>query len=485
MRLAVGLEVHAHLGTASKLFCPCPADSFGREPNSCVCPVCTGQPGVLPVLNRRAVELAARAALALGAEPLRVSVFARKNYFYPDMPKNYQISQYEEPLAAGGAVRLPDGKEIRIRRVHIEEDAGKLLHAIGSEELSCSLVDFNRAGIPLIEIVSEPDLGSPEEAFAYLGELKAVLQYCGVSRCDMEKGELRCDANVSVRTEGSAALGAKVEVNNLNSFRAVKDALAYEHRRQAELLERGGRVEPETRLFDADTGRTEPMRTKEEAHDYRYFPEPDLPPLVLDPAYVDGIRKGLPELPAQRRARFIREYGVSPYDAGVLTADRDLAGYFESVVAAAQGPQSPERDVFHLAKAAANWIGSELLAKLREERMSPADSRVPAAHLAELLSLMDDGTLSGKLGKEVFARMWESGASQAEIVAASGLRQVTDESEVGRWVDEAMAENPAAVADLKDGKGKAAGALVGAVMKKSAGKANPALVQRLIKERIR
>ncbi|MFA5140488.1 MAG: Asp-tRNA(Asn)/Glu-tRNA(Gln) amidotransferase subunit GatB [Elusimicrobiota bacterium] len=476
MRLAVGLEVHVHLGTASKLFCPCPADSFGREPNTCVCPVCTGQPGVLPVLNRRAVELAVRAALAVGAEPRRVSVFARKNYFYPDMPKNYQISQYEEPLAGRGSVRLPDGREIGVRRVHIEEDAGKLLHAIGSEELPCSLVDFNRAGIPLIEIVSEPELASPEEAFAYLGELKAVLQYCGVSRCDMEKGELRCDANVSVRPEGAEGLGAKVEVKNLNSFRAVKDALAYEHRRQTEVLARGGRVEPETRLFDADSGRTEPMRTKEEAHDYRYFPEPDLPPLVLDPAWVEAIRKGLPELPAPRRARFIREYGLSPYDAGVLTADRDLAGYFESVVAAA-GRSS--------AKAAANWIGSELLSKLREERLPVEGSRVPAARLAELLDLLEDGTLSGKLGKEVFARMWESGASPAEIVAASGLRQVTDESEVGRWVDEAMAENPAAVADLRGGKGKAAGALVGAVMKKSAGKANPALVQRLIKERIR
>jgi aspartyl-tRNA(Asn)/glutamyl-tRNA(Gln) amidotransferase subunit B len=476
MEAVIGLEVHAQLATASKLFCGCPASSFGREPNSSVCPVCTGQPGALPVLNEKAVELAFTGALALGCSLPGRSVFARKNYFYPDLPKGYQISQYEEPLAVHGAVAiLEPPKGVRVHRVHVEEDAGKLVHDEGHRALDHSRVDLNRAGVGLVEIVSEADLRTPEEAHQYLVELKALLQYAGVSRCDMEKGEMRCDANVSVRPRGAEALGVKVEVKNLNSFKAVREALAYEITRQTRARAVGEAVVQETRLWDAERGVTEPMRSKEEAHDYRYFPEPDLLPLVAEADLVERAHAALPEPPSARRARFVAQYGLSEYDAGVLTAGRAAADYFEAAVKVCGAP---------LAKQAANWLQSELFARLNAEALSIEGCPVSPEQLGELVLLIAKGTLSGRTGKEVFAKVWETRAAPSDLVLELGLAQVLDPREIGRWVLEAMAENPKAVSDVKAGKERAASALVGAVMKKSKGRANPDLVNRLIKENL-
>ncbi|MBI5597007.1 MAG: Asp-tRNA(Asn)/Glu-tRNA(Gln) amidotransferase subunit GatB [Elusimicrobia bacterium] len=470
----VGLEVHCQLGTRTKLFCPCSTASFGKPANVNICPVCTGQPGVLPVLNRAAVELAFQAGLAFRCRIEPRSVFARKNYFYPDLPKGYQISQYELPFAQGGTLAIA-GKEVRLHRIHMEEDAGKLLHAIGSEELPYSLVDFNRAGVPLIEIVSEADMRSPEEAFDYLTNLKAVLQYAGISRCDMEKGELRCDANVSVRRPGEP-FGTKVEVKNLNSFRAVRDAIAYEVVRQSRAREAGEAIRQETRQWDAAAERTEPMRSKEEAHDYRYFPEPDLVPLVAEEAWVARLKAALPELPAARRARFVAELGLSDYDSGVVTAERALADYFEEALAAA----APEAG----AKQVANWVQSDFLARVKAEKTSPDRAPVRPAMLGEIAKLVASGSISGKAGKDVFAACWETGKKPSDIVAELGLAQVSDEAAVAAWVDEAVKENPQAAADFRGGKPAAAGSLVGAVMRRSRGKANPALVNKLIKEKL-
>ena len=477
MEMVVGLEVHVQLGTNSKLFCACSTDSFGKVANSAICPICTGQPGVLPVLNKRAVELGFKAALAFGCTLREKSIFARKNYFYPDLPKGYQISQYDLPFSENGAIEIPGPPVTRIgiTRIHMEDDAGKSLHAIGSKELSYSLIDFNRSGMPLIEIVSEPDMRSPEEAYQYLTKLKTVIQYCGISRCDMEKGELRCDANISVRPKGREAFGTKVEVKNLNSFRAVKDALHYEFKRQCLAVEEGEEIVQETRLWDADSERTESMRSKEEAHDYRYFPEPDLVPLVAEKGWVDRIRAELPELPDARKKRFLSDYKLSEYDSGVLTATREIADFYESVVRKSNGSS---------AKSAANWVSSELLGKLNAENKSIVESPVSPERLADLLRLISRGTINGKIAKEVFVKMWESGDSPAVIVKTSGLEQVQDEGQVGAWVEEAIRENPKAVEQFKGGKEKAIGAVVGAVMRKSKGKANPALVNKLIKEKI-
>lgn len=478
--LVSGLEVHAQLATKTKLFCACPAGSFGAKANTSVCPVCTGQPGVLPVLNKRAVELAFSAALALDCKLAPVSIFARKNYFYPDLPKAYQISQYEEPFSRDGGIdiRLPDGrvKRVRIHRIHMEEDAGKLLHAIGSEELNHSLVDFNRGGTPLIEIVSEPDIFSPDEAFAYLTALKEIILYTGASRCDMEKGEMRCDVNVSVRPKGSKSLGTRTETKNLNSFKAVKDAIVYEFRRQVEVLSSGGKIVQETRLWDAAKGASKSMRSKEEAHDYRYFPDPDLKPLVAAPAWVAEIKAALPELPAKRRERFVAAYKLSPYDAEVLVSDKALAGYFEAAVAGLE-PSA--------VKTAVNWITTELLGMLNAENLPVGESKIKASSLGELVGLIADGTLSSKLAKEAFAGMWKTGKGAKAVAAELGLSQVSDEGPIRAWVAEALAANPKAVEDLKAGKERAAGAIVGAVMKLSKGKANPALVNRLIQEALR
>ena len=478
--MVAGLEVHCQLATKTKLFCSCATDGFGQPPNSRVCPVCTGQPGVLPVLNREAVELAFKAALALDCELAPVSIFARKNYFYPDLPKAYQISQYERPFASGGGleIRLKDGsaKRVGLERVHMEEDAGKLLHAIGARELDCSLVDFNRGGAPLIEIVSKPDLRGPEEAHAYLAALKEVLQYVGVSRCDMEKGEMRCDANVSVRPAGGEGLGTRAEIKNLNSFKGVKDALDYEFRRQVELIESGGRVVQETRLWSASAMATAPMRSKEEAHDYRYFPDPDLPPLEAGRAWLEGLKAGLPELPAARRAGFLAQYRLSLYDAEVLTSDRMLADRFD---------REMEGQPAACAKPLVNLMTTEFLARLNAEKLTPPQSPVAEGLLAELVGLTQAGVISSKLEKEVFARMWETSKTPKQLVEELGLRQVSDEGQIRAWVAQALAGDPKAAEDLRSGKDRAAGALVGAVMKISKGKANPALVNRLIKEAVR
>ena len=477
LEMVVGLEVHCQLATASKLFCPCPTDPSGVEANANICPVCTGQPGTLPVLNAKAVELGFKAALALGCRLRDVSVFARKNYFYPDLPKGYQISQYDEPFSSEGRLALPGdaSRSIGIHRIHLEEDAGKLLHAVGAKELDHSLVDFNRAGTPLIEIVSEPDMRSAEEAYQYLTALKAILRYLGVSDCDMEKGEMRCDANVSVRPRGAQGFGTKVEVKNLNSFKGVRDALEYEFRRQREVLGEGGRIEQETRLWDG--ARTATMRSKEEAHDYRYLPDPDLPPLSADPALVERLKAELPELPAARRSRFMGQYQLSDYDAGVLTADRALADYYEACALASGGGASG-------AKTAANWVATDLLGRLHGAGLPIGRCPIPAERLGGLVALVEKGTLSTKLAREVFSKMWDTGEDPAAIVEVLGICQVSDEGQVAHWVAAAMGENPKAVQDLRAGKERAIGALVGAVMKKSKGKANPDLVNRLIRERL-
>ncbi len=476
--LVAGLEVHCQLATRTKLFCGCGTDGFGAAPNSRICPVCTAQPGSLPVLNGRAVELAFQAALALGLRLNRISVFARKNYFYPDLPKAYQISQYDRPYSQHGGLDISVGgavKRIGITRIHMEEDAGKLLHEMGALKLDGSLVDLNRAGVPLIEIVSEPDVRSSDEAYAYLSALKEVIQYVGASRCDMEKGEMRCDANVSVRPVGAEKFGTRAEIKNLNSFKNVKDAIDFEFRRQVALVESGGRVTQETRLWDAAKQETRSMRSKEDAHDYRYFPDPDLPPLVADDAFVARVKAELPELPAVKRARFTGQLGLSAYDADVLTGDRALADFFEKAAAAA-----PKGAV----KTVANLMATELLARLNAENKTAADAPFAPEHLGRLAELVAAGTLSSKGAKDVFARVWETGTDPRTLVAELGLAQVSDDGQVRDWVRQALSANAKAAADLKGGKEAAIGSLVGAVMKLSQGKANPALVRTMIKEAV-
>lgn len=465
----IGLEIHSQLATKTKLFCRCPVPADTPAPNTCICPVCTGQPGVLPVLNRRAVELGIKAAISLGCKLNDRSIFARKNYFYPDLPKNYQISQYEEPLAEHGHVEIP--KRIGILRAHLEEDAGKLLHAIGSEELPYSLVDFNRCGVPLIEIVSEPDLRSPEEAYQYLVGLKTILQWIGASNCDMEKGELRCDVNISLRPSGSRKFGEKVEIKNLNSFKAVKDALHYEISRQEKALSSGERIAQETRLWDEKSDTTISMRSKEEAHDYRYFPDPDLVPLVPARDLVEKIRSSILELPQKRKERFISDHKLSPYDAGVLISDRELSEYFESCVGSGVS-----------AKLAVNWITTELLGRLNSEKLEISKSPVSAPMLSGLITLVESGKISGKMGKDVFERMWKTGKPANEIVESLGMSQVSDTAQIEVWVREAITEKSKAADDVRKGNEKAIGALVGAVMKKSKGKANPQAVNSILKK---
>jgi len=474
----IGLEVHVQLKTASKLFCRC-STLFGAEPNSQICPICAGHPGVLPLLNEQAVTLLVRAALALGCKITPHSVFSRKQYFYPDLPKAYQISQYDLPLAIGGHLDISalnhTPKTIRIHRIHLEEDAGKLLHAIGARELDYSLVDLNRAGVPLAECVSEPDLSSPEEAYEYLTQLKAVLQYLEVSDCDMEKGSLRCDANISLRPVGHKTLGTKAEIKNLNSFKAVKEALHYEIKRQMEVLNTQGRIVQETRLWDEARGITASMRSKEEAHDYRYFPEPDLVPIELDEAFLSPIRAALPELPAQKKNRFMTAYGLSDYDANVLIGDKALAQYYE----AAMAKVSPEA-----AKPLCNWVTTELMGQLNASSKTIQESPVSPEHLAELVSLIQKGTISGKMAKDVFGEMFETGAAPEKIVQAKGLVQVGDETTIAQWCEEAIAENPKAVQEYKGGKSTAIGSLVGVVMKKSQKRANPQLVNQILQKKL-
>jgi len=471
----IGLEVHVHLKTKSKLFCGCSTE-FGSVPNSNICPVCTGQPGTLPVLNKKAVEFAVLTGLATNCKIAKHSIFARKNYFYPDLPKNYQISQYELPLCEKGFLEIEiDGipKKIGITRIHLEEDAGKLLHAIGSQELDYSLVDYNRTGIPLLEIVSEPDISSPDEAYQYLTNLKAILRYIGISDCDMEKGSLRCDANISLRIVGEKKLGTKVELKNMNSFKAIRDALNYEIERQKEALNLNEKIVQDTRLWDEKSGETVSMRSKEQAHDYRYFPEPDLAPVEIDEKFLNDIRKNLVELPKDRKKRFIEKFGFSDYDAGVLTSEKSLADYFESVVNIVNEP-----------KLISNWITTELLGKLNAENKDIISSPVSSENLAEMIKLISDGTISGKIAKTVFEQMYNTGKSASEIVKEQGLVQISDEKEIEKLVGEAIAENQKAAAEFKAGKQQAIGALVGSVMKKSRGKANPKLVNEILMKKL-
>ncbi|MCZ7624479.1 MAG: Asp-tRNA(Asn)/Glu-tRNA(Gln) amidotransferase subunit GatB [Candidatus Methylomirabilis sp.] len=472
----IGLEVHARLLTRSKVFCGC-STTFGASPNSQTCPVCLGMPGSLPVLNRRAIEFAIRTALALGCDITPTCRFHRKNYFYPDMPKNYQISQYELPLAWRGSIEFPvDGitRRVRIHRLHLEEDVGKLLHAGTLQEADYSLVDFNRSGVPLMEIVSEPDIRTPEEAAEYLRQLRAILVYLGVCDGNMEEGSLRCDANVSLRHAGTEGLGVKAEVKNMNSFKSVQKALAYEIRRQAQVLTEGGKVVQETRLWDADQELTLSMRSKEYAHDYRYFPEPDLVPLTALPEWIDEIRTTLRELPQQRRARFVQEYGIPDYDATVLTASRPLADYYEAVAMPSGEP-----------KLASNWVMVELLGHLNKDGRDIIDSPIPPAELTALLTLLQRGTISGKIAKTVFEQMYQTGKSAELIVREQGLTQISDQDELRRIVEEVLAAHPGPVADYRKGKVQSLTFLVGMVMKVSRGKANPRAVNELLIARLK
>jgi len=475
--VVIGLEVHAQLTTRTKMFCGCPT-SFGAAPNTQTCPVCQGMPGTLPVLNRSAVELGTRTALAFNCRINDGCRFARKHYYYPDMPKNFQISQYEEPLAEDGVLEVDlaggETRRIGIQRLHLEEDVGKLVHEGTLETAQASLVDYNRAGVPLMETVSRPEIRSPDEAAAYLRAFRAVLVYLGVNDGNMEEGSLRCDANVSLKPAGARELGTKVEIKNLNSFRNVQRALEYEVKRQAEALDRGERIVQETRLWDGDGGSTRAMRSKEYAHDYRYFPEPDLVPLRLERAWVDEIRAALPELPRARRHRFVTELGLPPYDAGVLTQSRALAEYYETAVRAFPQP-----------KLVSNWVMSELLRELpADDERAIAEAPITPARLAGLLRLIEDGTISGKIAKTVFEKMLATREEASTIVRREGLTQVADAGALETLVDAAIAGNPRMVEDFRKGKTAAAQALVGQVMKASAGKANPAMVRKLIEEKL-
>ena len=472
----IGLEIHAHLLTRTKIFCGC-STAFGAPPNSQVCPVCLGLPGALPVLNRNAVDLAIKASLALGCSIQAESVFARKNYFYPDLPKGYQISQYERPLALGGNVTLSGGgvtRTIGITRVHMEEDAGKSLHAGGTASELGTRIDFNRSGVPLIEIVSEPDMRSAAEAAECFIRLRDLLVWLGVNDGNMEEGSLRCDANVSVRPVGQTALGVKAEVKNVNSFRFLEKALVYEIARQIEVLRDGHEVRQETRLWDSATGRTVSMRSKEEAHDYRYFPEPDLPQLVVDAARVAAVRASMPELPDERRARFVAAFGLPEYDAGVLTQSAELANYFEEVDAACPNP-----------KANSNLIMGPLLQLLNERNVSITDPVVPPpARLAGITRLIDVGTISHSIAKDVLTRMVDTGAEAQAIVDAEGLAQIGDEEEVVAIVRAVVADHAGAVAQYRAGKQTTFGFLVGQIMKASRGKANPKLANTLLRREL-
>jgi aspartyl-tRNA(Asn)/glutamyl-tRNA(Gln) amidotransferase subunit B len=471
----IGLEVHVQLATETKIFCGCPT-SFGAQPNSNVCPVCLGLPGALPVLSRKAVDLAIKAALALNCEVRPVSRFARKNYFYPDLPKGYQISQYDQPLAEHGYVDITvDGvkRRIGVTRVHMEDDAGKNIHEGFPDSSRYSYVDLNRCGTPLIEIVSEPDLRSSDEAHAYLTELKQVLQFVEASTCDMEKGHLRCDANVSVRLKGAAEFGTRAEVKNLNSFRFAKLAIDYEIARQVAIVESGGKILQETRLYDVESGETAGMRSKEHAHDYRYFPEPDLVPLRVGASWLADVKSQMPELPARLRSRFAETYGLREYDAQALTQTRAISEYFEAAVAVSGDP-----------RAAANWIMGDLMGALKAAGKEVAESPVPAAHLGELVALIGKGEISGKLAKEIFPKMFQSGEAPRAIMEREGLTQINDAGALEKIVDDVIAASPKQVEQYKSGKLTVLGYLVGQVMKASRGQANPGALNELLRKKL-
>ena len=472
--VVIGLEVHVELKTETKLFCNC-STKFGSKQNSNVCAICLALPGTLPVINEKVVELAARAGLALNCSIPNFNKFDRKQYFYPDIPKNFQTSQFDFPIAVGGHLDIEvDGtkKKIRVNRVHIEEDAGKLIHS--SDIVSqYALVDYNRGGVPLVEIVSEPDISSPEETKAYLEKLKAILEYLGVSDCKMEEGSLRCDANISLKPVGSVELGTKAELKNMNSFRSIQKGLEYEITRQAEILDEGGKIIQETRSWDEDKGITFSMRTKEQAHDYRYFPEPDLPPLILENEWVDNIKNNLPELPDARKNRYMSELELSEYDASVIIANKEISDYYDEVVLKKAAP-----------KLAANWVMGDLTKNLNAANISIAECKIQASQLADLINLIDKGTISGKIAKTVFDEMFETGNNPENIIKEKGLVQISDESLIISVVEEVIAENPRSVEDFKAGKKQAVGFLVGQVMKKTQGRANPEMVNKLLIEKM-
>jgi aspartyl-tRNA(Asn)/glutamyl-tRNA(Gln) amidotransferase subunit B len=471
----IGLEIHCQLLTASKIFCGC-STTFGSPPNTNVCPVCLGLPGALPVLNARAVELAVRAAHALDCSVQPVSIFARKNYFYPDLPKGYQISQYDRPLATAGGVEFETRggpRRVRITRIHMEEDAGKSLHEGFADSASRTCLDFNRSGVPLIEIVTEPDLRSAADAAEFFTRLRAILVAIGVNDGNMEEGSLRCDANVSVRPAGSERLGVKAELKNLNSFRHVQRALEYEIERQIGIVTDGGTVDHETRLWDASAGRTLSMRGKEEAHDYRYFPEPDLPPLTLDGAWIEEIRSSLTELPDARRRRFVEQYALPEYDASVLTSSRELADYFEATAAASGN-----------AKASSNWVMGALSAKMNDLGVTIAEVAMTPDALAGLIRLIDAGTIGGPVTRDVFEKMYATGTPAAEIVEREGLARIDDQQAIVAAIQAVLDAHPGPVAQYRAGKHQTFGFLVGQVMKATQGKANATLVNNLLKRRL-
>lgn len=472
----IGLEVHAELKTKTKAFCAC-STAFGGTPNTHVCPVCMGMPGALPVLNKQVVEFAIRAALALNCKINKFNKFDRKNYFYPDLAKGYQISQFDQPICEHGYIDISvEGtpKRIGITRIHMEEDAGKLVHSGATISTSdSSAVDYNRAGVPLIEIVSEPDMRSAEEARAYMENLKAILEYTDVCDCKMQEGSLRCDANISIMPVGAKEFGTRAEIKNLNSFRALVRAIEYEVARQKEILEDGGHVVQETRTWDDANGVTLSMRSKEEAHDYRYFPEPDLVPVQLDDAWIERVQSELPELPAARQARLMSEHGLPEYDASQIVSVKAMAEYFDEAVKTAKD-----------AKGVSNWLLGDVSAYLNSEGVSIADFKISPANLAELVNLIKEGVLSSKLAKKVFAEMLKENEAPKALVKKLGLEQVSDEGAIAAMVDEVIAANPQSVADYKAGKERAIGFLVGQIMKKSKGKANPGMVQKLLKEKM-
>ncbi|NLI10926.1 MAG: Asp-tRNA(Asn)/Glu-tRNA(Gln) amidotransferase subunit GatB [Elusimicrobia bacterium] len=473
----IGLEIHVQIKSKSKMFCSCPSPADDAPANTAICPICTGQPGALPALNGYAVFSAIKAALALKCEIRKESVFARKNYFYPDLPKAYQISQYDKPLAENGKVELPSGKFIRVKRAHLEEDAAKSLHALGSQELDHTLVDFNRCGMPLLEIVSEPDIRTSQEAYEYLTELKKILRWADVSECDMEKGHLRCDVNISIRPMGDKNLGKKVEIKNLNSFKAAKDAIESEIKRQKELFLKGEEIAQDTRLWNEKLQQTISMRSKEMAHDYRYFPEPDLPPLILKDEEIEKAKKEIGELPVEKAKRYISEFSLTQKEAAALSENKHINSYFENILSLNKNKE--------VLRQAVNLIMTQLFAKINELKIKEneiIEKSITAQNLLQIAELSVKGEISSAAAKKLFEICWDNSLSPAKAVEIHGLKQSGDIGEIEEWVKEAVSANPEAFTDFKNGNEKASGPIVGFVMKKSKGKANPKIVGEILKK---